>query len=192
MDGVYRGGYLDLLVERKTGLNFSWKRGFDMLRCLLRALAPPSLALKKKKPSPAAADNCYKHLPKATAESAASARQCQTSPRGVWDSVGFSTQAGKNKKGRGEGELCTSTAPQCRRFAGWKQPVSTCGQPRWQTASPPAALHPRGDWPCPRSAQRRGPLSRLPAGFSLSPVFFLRGGCWESESPDYNLYESHS
>lgn len=75
MDGAYRGGYLNLSVEKKKGLNFSWKRGFDMLRCLLRALAPPSLTLKKKKPSPAAADNCYKHLPKATAESAASAHQ---------------------------------------------------------------------------------------------------------------------
>lgn len=47
MDGAYRGGYLNLLVEKTRGLNFSWKRDFDMPRCLLQALAPTSLTLKK-------------------------------------------------------------------------------------------------------------------------------------------------
>lgn len=168
-----------LLQEKRT--QFLLEMRFWHAKTFTVSLGSSITYFKEKETKSFAAENCYKHLPKATAESAASAHQRQTPPRGVWDQIQHTSW----KKQKGEKDFALLQLPSAWHFAGWKQPVSTCGQPRKHTASPSTPVTRTTVCWTPRT------LHYLPAGFSLFSIFFFWwGGCWESESPDYNLYES--
>lgn len=129
------------------GFSFSWEAGFDRR---LKALAPPSLTLQRKKPSPAAACSPHQNLPQSRSRNLLLQLRGDRNHPEEHETWRFGAKTMGKKKER-------------------KQTKS----PSWfRTEDARGAGHHRASWGA-GTATAPPPARREAAGFSPSPISFF-------------------
>lgn len=136
MDGAHRGGYLNLLVASRKVDSISL--GNEVLTCQDVYCEPWLLHHFKEKETKSC---CCRQLLQTSTER--HSRICcfsSPAPDTTQRSMRPDSAHELEKIEAGGEDFALLQLPSAWHFAGWKQPVSTCGQPRKYTEGPPTPV----------------------------------------------------